>query len=210
MVDGAQAVAHLSVDVEQIGCDFYAFSGHKMYGPTGIGVLYVSQQVKAEIRPFHFGGEMIQLVSQQHTSFRAIPAMLESGTPNISGVLGLNAAVEFMQSKSASASLKHTESLYRYLIKQLSAIEQVRIIGNTDNNIGVASFVVENESVSDIGAMLNEQNVAVRCGHHCAMPLMQSLNLDGTVRVSLAVYNTEKDVDLFINALNKTLDLLTF
>lgn len=210
LVDGAQAVAHLNVDVNDIGCDFYTFSGHKMYGPTGVGVLYIAPSIKHQISPFHFGGEMIQNVTREKTTFRPIPAMLETGTPNISGILGLNAALEFIQSAPAIAALNNNVQTYNYLIEQLSQINNVQIIGNSNNNIGVASFIVKDESVSDIGALLNEQNVAVRCGHHCAMPLMQALNISGTVRVSLGIYNDKSDIDLFISALKKSLDILSY
>jgi len=209
LVDGAQAVAHLSVNVKDIGCDFYAFSGHKMYGPTGVGVLYIAPEIKSEISPFHFGGEMIQNVTREKTTFRPIPAMLETGTPNISGILGLNAALEFIQSAPAIEALNDNVQTYNYLIEQLSQINNVQIIGNSNNNIGVTSFVVKGESVSDIGTLLNEQNVAVRCGHHCAMPLMQALNINGTVRVSLGIYNDKSDIDLFISALKKSLSILS-
>jgi SufS family cysteine desulfurase len=210
LVDGAQAVAHLSVDVTDIGCDFYAFSGHKMYGPTGVGVLYIATQIKHQISPFHFGGEMIANVTKEETTFRPIPALLETGTPNISGVLGLDSAVTFMRSEAVKQSLVLSSELYDYLITQLSQVNTVKLLGSTTNNIGVVSFIVEDESVADIGALLNEQNIAVRCGHHCAMPLMQALNVDGTVRVSLAIYNDKSDVDSFINALNKSLDILSY
>lgn len=209
LVDGAQAVAHLKVDVIDIGCDFYAFSGHKIYGPTGVGVLYIAPEIKSEMSPFHFGGEMIQNVTREKTTFRPIPAMLETGTPNISGILGLNAALEFIQSTPAIEALNDNAQTYNYLIEQLSQINNVQIIGNSNNNIGVTSFVVKGESVSDIGTLLNEQNIAVRCGHHCAMPLMQALNINGTVRVSLGIYNDKSDIDLFISALKKSLNILS-
>jgi selenocysteine lyase/cysteine desulfurase len=180
-----------------------------MYGPTGVGVLYIAPEIKSEMSPFHFGGEMIQNVTREKTTFRPIPAMLETGTPNISGILGLNAALEFIQSAPAIEALNNNAQTYNYLIEQLSQINNVQIIGNSNNNIGVASFVVEGESVSDIGTLLNEQNIAVRCGHHCAMPLMQALNINGTVRVSLGIYNDKSDIDLFISALKKSLSILS-
>jgi len=210
LVDGAQAVAHLDVNVTDINCDFYAFSGHKMYAPTGVGVLYISPNIKQQMSPFHFGGEMITKVSIQETSFRPIPALLETGTPNISGVLGLDAAISFIQSDAFKDSIVLSRDLYAYLIEQLSQINTVKLLGSSINNIGVASFIVKDESVADIGALLNEQNIAVRCGHHCAMPLMQALNVEGTVRVSLAIYNDKSDIDAFINALKKSLEILSY
>ena len=208
LVDGAQAVAHLEVNVQEIGCDFYAFSGHKMYGPTGVGVLYLSQRVKAQMQPFHYGGEMIQHVSIEETRFRRIPYMLETGTPNISGVIGLKAAIDFMSSKAFKLLQEDEQANHSYLVHQLKSIEGVRVYGDTDNNVGIVSFTIEGESASDIGTLLDEQGIAVRCGHHCAMPLMSALNIPGTIRASLAVYNDKTDIDSFITALNKTLDLL--
>lgn len=210
LVDGAQAVAHVNVDVQQIDCDFYVFSGHKMYGPTGIGVVYIHDRIKTELSPFHFGGEMIQTVSKQSTTFRDIPYCLESGTPNISGVLGLNAAIEFLQSEAVQ-SFKHQEKeLYRYLVNRLNSIDKITLFGDLENNIGVASFIVEGESAADVGAMLDQQSIAVRVGHHCAMPLMAELGINGTIRVSLGIYNDKNDVDKFITALIKTIDMLDF
>ena len=208
LVDGAQAVAHLDVDVQSLGCDFYVFSGHKMYGPTGVGVVYIADDRKAQMQPFHFGGEMIERVTIEQTSFRTIPYLLETGTPNISGVLGLNAAIEFMSLNAFKRQQELEQETYQYLIYQLKTVAKVRLLGDTDNNIGIASFIVEGESVADIGTLLDEQGIAVRCGHHCAMPLMTALDVAGTVRVSLAVYNDKSDVDAFIEALNKTISLL--
>ena len=208
LVDGAQAVAHIEVNVQEIGCDFYAFSGHKMYGPTGIGVIYINETVKDQMRPFHFGGEMIQSVSKEQTLFRPLPYLLETGTPNISGVLGLNAAIEFMSLKAFKRQQEFEQETYLYLVHQLKKLDRVKILGDTQNNIGVVSFVIDGESVGDIGTLLDEQGISVRCGHHCAMPLMAALGVQGTVRASLAVYNDKSDVDAFIEALSKTLALL--
>jgi len=208
LVDGAQAVAHLAVDVQQIGCDFYVFSGHKMYGPTGIGVLYLSERIKAQMSPFHFGGEMIQHVSIEKTSFRPLPNLLETGTPNISGVLGLKSAIEFMSSHEFKSVQELESNNYRYLVSKINELPNVLLHGNVENNIGVLSFTVEGESTSDVGTLLDEQGISVRCGHHCAMPLMAALGIDGTVRVSLGIYNTKSDIDAFIRALQKTIALL--
>lgn len=208
VVDGAQAVAHLDVDVLDIGCDFYAFSGHKMYGPTGIGVLYVSPKVEHKLSPSVFGGEMITVVTKDKTLFRDFPHFLETGTPNISGVMGLSAAVEFLTSNEFKNAQRHESKLYDYLIERLKSIESVKLVGNVENNIGVASFYIENESNADVGALLDQQGIAVRCGHHCAMPLMAELGLSGTVRASLGIYNNEMDVDRFIDGLTKTIELL--
>lgn len=210
LIDGAQAIAHIPVNVAELDCDFYAFSGHKMYGPTGIGVLYVNERIKHQLVPVQFGGEMISHVSIEKTEFRSFPHFLETGTPNIAGIIGLGAALKFIQSNALVNSAKASKSLYEYLVNQLHDIKTVRVLGNTQQNIGVISFVIEDESVGDIGALLNEQHIAVRVGHHCAMPLMAALGVSGTVRVSLGCYNNTNDIDLFIAALNKSLSLLTF
>lgn len=208
LVDGAQAVAHIKVDVQGLGCDFYAFSGHKMYAPTGIGALYINPKFDSQLTPFHYGGEMISRVSVAHTDFRPAPYKYESGTPNISGVLGLKAALEFLSTEEFSIAQRAEKALYQYLLQQLQSIEHIQILGNTNRNIGVVSFIIDGESVADIGALLDQQNVAVRCGHHCAMPLMQALNVAGTVRVSLACYNNERDINEFVSALRKSIELL--
>ncbi len=208
LVDGAQAVAHLSVDVLDIGCDFYVFSGHKMYAPTGIGVMYVSPNAAPKLLPSEFGGEMISVVTKQKTKFRPFPHFMETGTPNISGVIGLSAALEFIQSDEFQRAQKSEAKLYQYLLDKLSALPNVKLVGNRERNIGVASFYIDNESNADVGALLDQQGIAVRVGHHCAMPLMTALGLAGTIRASLGVYNSEIDVDRFIDALSKTIELL--
>ena len=208
LVDGAQAVAHLDVDVQKIGCDFYVFSGHKMYGPTGIGVLYLSDRIKPQMSPFHYGGEMIQHVSIDKTSFRPIPYLLETGTPNISGVLGLKAAIEFMSNPEFESRQTREAEIHNYLVSKLQNISNVKLYGDMKNNVGIVSFTIEGESTADVGTLLDEQGISVRCGHHCAMPLMTALGISGTVRVSIAVYNTQSDIDIFISALEKTIKLL--
>lgn len=208
LIDGAQAIAHLPVDVQSLGCDFYAFSGHKMFGPTGIGVLYIAPWIKADIKPVNFGGEMIKRVSRNDTSFRPLPALLETGTPNIAGVITLKAAVEFIQSERYQQQHEHLQSLYHGLLSQLNAIEGIRIYGDEINNVGVVSFTYADESVSDLGALLDQQGIAVRVGHHCAMPLMEALGINGTVRVSLAAYNDMDDIERFVTALRESIAML--
>lgn len=208
LIDGAQAIAHLPVDVQAIGCDFYAFSGHKMFGPTGIGVLYIAPWIKEQIRPIHFGGEMIRRVSRSGSEFRQLPALLETGTPNIAGVITLKAAVEFIQSERYQQQHEHLQSLYHGLTSQLNAIEGIKIYGDEINNVGVVSFTYADESVSDIGALLDQQGIAVRVGHHCAMPLMEALGIKGTVRVSLAAYNDMDDIEKFVAALREAITML--
>lgn len=208
LIDGAQAVAHLKVDVSSIDCDFYAFSGHKLYGPTGIGVLYIHPRMTEHMSPVFFGGEMIQDVTIEQTSFRPFPHFLETGTPNIAGVIGLSAAISFIQSDTYLSAQSEVKSHYHYLISELSNLPEVICYGQLDNNVGIVSFNVDGESAGDVGALLSEQNVAVRVGHHCAMPLMKALGLSGTVRVSLACYNNQDDIDSFIDALKKSIQLL--
>ncbi|QTH63997.1 cysteine desulfurase [Psychrosphaera ytuae] len=208
LIDGAQAIAHIEVDVQALNCDFYAFSGHKMFGPTGIGVLYIAPFIKSQIRPVQLGGEMIRRVSRQETTFRPLPALLETGTPNIAGVIALKAAINFIESEKYHAQHERIQSLYHGLVAQLEIIDGIKIYGDPINNVGVVSFTYADESVSDLGALLDQQGIAVRVGHHCAMPLMDALGINGTVRVSLAAYNDQEDVDRFISALNHSIEIL--
>lgn len=208
LIDGAQAIAHTKIDVQALGCDFYTFSGHKMFGPTGIGVLYIAPSIKSQIKPVQLGGEMIQRVSRSGTTYRPLPALLETGTPNIAAVIALKAAIEFLESDKYQERHDYLQSLYQGLLTQLTAIEGIKTYGDTINNVGVISFTYQNESVSDIGALLDQQGIAVRVGHHCAMPLMDSLGINGTVRVSLAAYNDIDDIEKFVNALMSAIEML--
>ncbi|KXI28752.1 SufS family cysteine desulfurase [Paraglaciecola hydrolytica] len=208
LVDGAQAVAHLKVNVQDLGCDFYVFSGHKMYGPTGIGVLYGKQTLLESLPPYQFGGEMIEHVSYQHSSFQTLPYKYEAGTPNIAGVMGLGAALNFMhEHRDVIDDIEN--QLYRYLINGLSQISGLRLWGEVDNSVAVQSFTVEGLSQQDLVILLNQQNIAIRAGHHCAMPLMQTLGIEGTLRVSLACYNTFDEIDYFLQALKSAITQLS-
>lgn len=208
LIDGAQAISHICVDVEELGCDLYAFSGHKMYGPTGIGVLYINEKIKSEFSPFHFGGEMVKTVTNQASTFQQIPSMLESGTPNIAGVIGLSAAIDFISSDEYKQAELENETLWRYLVTEITKIPNVKTYGDLNNNIGILSFNIKGESASDVATLLGQQNIAVRTGLHCAMPLHQYLNTGGAVRVSLGVYNDKADIDAFIKALINSIQLL--
>ncbi|MUH71909.1 aminotransferase class V-fold PLP-dependent enzyme [Psychrosphaera haliotis] len=208
LIDGAQAVAHLPVNVEALNCDFYVFSGHKLYGPTGIGVLYIHNRAKSGMQAVNFGGEMITKVTRTNTQFREIPALLETGTPNIAGVIGLKAAIEFISSPNYQTQHNQITLIHSQLVSELKKNRNIQLYGDMDNNVGVVSFTITGESVADIGMLLDQQGIAVRCGHHCAMPLMAALGVDGTVRVSLGVYNDSNDVTAFIKALNNTISLL--
>jgi cysteine desulfurase/selenocysteine lyase len=208
LIDGTQAVSHLVVDVQQLDCDFYVFSGHKMFGPTGIGVLYGKYALLEKLPPYQLGGEMIQKVSFEQTTFQPPPLKFEAGTPNIAGVLGIGVASEFIQQhRTTLLGLEH--NLYQQLLDTLSIIPQVKLWGDIVNSICVQSFTVQGVSHYDLAVLLDERNIAVRVGHHCAMPLMAALGIDGTIRVSLAAYNNSADIHAFGHALTECISLLT-
>jgi cysteine desulfurase/selenocysteine lyase len=200
LIDGAQAISHLTVNVQTLDCDFYVFSAHKMYGPTGIGVLYGKQALLESMSPYQYGGEMIQQVGYFESSFQGLPYKFEAGTPNIAGVLGLGAAVAFIEQYRVLIEQIESE-LYEYLLQQLAQIEQVQLWGETKSSIALQSITLIGLNIQDLSILLSEQNIAIRTGHHCTMPLMQRLGLAGTLRISLACYNTFADIDTFIQAL---------
>ncbi|WP_293749227.1 SufS family cysteine desulfurase [uncultured Paraglaciecola sp.] len=208
LIDGTQAVSHLAVNVQQLDCDFYVFSGHKMFGPTGIGVLYGKYALLEQLPPYQLGGEMIEKVSFAGTTFQPPPLKFEAGTPNIAGVLGIAVAAEFIQ-QNRTAMFEHEHDLYQQLLGTLSAIPQVKLWGDRVNSICVQSFTVQGVSHYDLAVLLDKHNIAVRVGHHCAMPLMHALGIDGTIRVSLAVYNNHSDIETFAAALIECISLLT-
>jgi len=203
VVDGAQAVPHLRVDVRELDCDFYAFSGHKMYGPTGIGGLYGKPQHLELMPPYQTGGDMISYVSFAKTTWNELPYKFEAGTPNIAGAIGLAAAVEYTEEIGRDAIAAHERRLLEYASERVSAIPNVRIIGTAKEKAGVLSFVVEDMSALDIGTQLDLQGVAVRTGHHCCWPLMDRFGIAGTARASFAMYNTLEEVHVFADALEK-------
>lgn len=204
VIDGTQAAAHLTIDVSHLDCDFYFFSGHKMYGPNGIGVLYGKQVWLDSLTPSKFGGEMIEQVTWEVSTFQPSPLKFEGGTPNISGAIGLAAAAEFIQTHHQEI-FKHEVQLYKSLFAKLNELVQIKIYGNRVESIPLIAFSVDAHHPFDVTTALNEQGIAIRSGHHCAMPLMQKLGVDGCLRVSLACYNTENDIDAFIEALQKLL-----
>lgn len=208
VIDGAQTVAHLPIDVTSLDCDFFAFSGHKMYGPTGIGVLYGKEALLDAMPVWQCGGEMIKKVSFSGTTFNQLPFKFEPGTPNISGVLGLSAAVDFIKAQDSREIHDYENRLANYLADELRKIDEITIIGDVSDKLSVISFIVEDEHPSDIATLLNQHDIAVRSGHHCAMPLMEHLNIDGTIRISLAPYNTLEEVDKLLEAIKKTLAFL--
>jgi cysteine desulfurase/selenocysteine lyase len=208
LVDGAQGIAHGKVDVQAIGCDFYAFSGHKLYGPTGVGVLWGREQLLADWPVWQTGGEMISEVSYQDTKWNVLPYKLEAGTPNIAGVIGLGAAVKWFSSLDMSAVRAHEAALLHSATEQAEQFDGLTIIGTAANKIGVLSFLMDAGHPADIGFLLDRQGIAIRTGHHCAQPLMDKLGVPGTARASFSVYNTLAEVDALFVALKKVKTLL--
>jgi len=203
LVDGAQAVPHSHVDVRALGCDFYAFSGHKIYGPTGIGVLYGREEILQSMPPWQGGGDMILTVSFEKTTYNDLPAKFEAGTPNISGAIGLAAAMDYIESLGLDAIAAHEHRLVDLASAELRKIPGVQLVGTAPNKASIVSFVMDGVHPHDLGTILDHEGVAVRTGHHCAMPLMTFLGLPATVRASFAVYNTEDDVKSLVAALGK-------
>lgn len=206
LIDGAQAVAHLEVDVRTIGCDFYAFSGHKLYGPTGIGVLWGRTELLERIPPWQAGGEMIDRVSFSGTTFNTLPFKFEAGTPHIAGAIGLAAAIDFVTVQDRAALVRHEQALTDYLVAGLRRVPGLRLIGEPARRAGAVSFLLDEIHPQDAATLLDMQGIALRVGHHCAMPLMESLGIGGTIRASLACYNNRDDVDALLAALHKLSD----
>ena len=208
LIDGAQAVPHIPVDVQSLDCDFYAFSGHKMFAPTGIGVLYGKRELLEEMPPYKGGGDMIDRVSFEKTTYAELPFKFEAGTPNIAGVIGMGAAIDYLNKFDWKDIIEYEDELLRYVTEELLKIEGLRIYGTTDQKIPVVSFLVDDIHPYDIGTLLDQLGIAVRTGHHCTQPLMDRYCIPGTVRASLSFYNTKEEIDVFINALNKILKML--
>jgi len=209
LVDGAQAAAHTPVDVQALGCDFYVFSGHKLYGPTGVGVLYGRFDALNALPPYQGGGDMIDTVSFEGTTFAELPARLEAGTPNIAGAVGLGVALEYLQRFNLAEVEAYEASLVARLASGLSAIEGVRVLGRPARRASAVSFVVEGQHPSDLAMLLDNYGVAVRVGHHCAQPLMGLLGVEGTIRASVGIYTTSEDVDQLLSALPKAMKMLS-
>ncbi|MBQ4683190.1 aminotransferase class V-fold PLP-dependent enzyme [Aeromonas dhakensis] len=206
LIDGAQAVAHLEVDVQAIGCDFYAFSGHKLYGPTGIGVLWGRTELLERMPPWQAGGEMIDRVSFSGTTFNSLPFKFEAGTPHIAGAIGLAAAIDFVMEQDRGLLASHEAVLTDYLVAGLRQIPGLRLVGEPGQRAGAVSFLLRDIHPQDAATLLDMQGIALRVGHHCAMPLMESLGIGGTLRASLACYNNRDDVDALLAALHKLSD----
>jgi cysteine desulfurase/selenocysteine lyase len=195
LIDGAQAVSHMHVDVQELGCDFYAFSGHKMFGPTGVGVLYGREQLLERMPPWQGGGEMILAVTFAKTTYNGLPNKFEAGTPNISGAIGLGAAVDFLSGLDRDAAHAHESALLEHATAVLGRIPQLRIIGTAGDKASLVSFSVSGVHPHDLGTILDEDGIAIRTGHHCAMPVMEFFNLPATARASFAFYNTLEEID---------------
>lgn len=209
LVDGAQALPHLQVDVQSLGCTFYCLSGHKMYGPTGIGALWASEEMLASMPPWQGGGEMIEKVSFEGTRYAPAPAKFEAGTPNIVGAIGLGAAVEYLQSRGLQAIQAHEARLLAHATGVLSDVSGLRIIGQARNKASVVSFTLEGVHPHDLGTIVDHHGFAIRTGHHCTMPLMQRFEVPATARVSLGMYNTLDEIDRFVPALEQARSMLS-
>jgi len=208
LIDGAQSVAHMHVDVQDLDCDFFVFSGHKMYGPMGVGVLYGKEKWLEQIPPWQFGGEMVDQVSLQETTFNQPPFKFEAGTPNVAGVLGLGAAIEFLNQTGLGKIGQHEHQLLDLAMEKLQSVPGIRFIGNAKNRAGVISFVVDGTHPTDIGTLVDKMGVSVRTGHHCAQPVMTRFDVPGTVRASFALYNTAEEVEVFAAAVQKAAGML--
>lgn len=208
VIDGAQAVAHFDVDVQALGCDFYAFSSHKMFGPTGMGALWGRHELLEAMPPWQGGGEMIERVSFAGTTYNAPPFRFEAGTPDISGVIGWGAAIDFMQGLDIDGMRAHEADLLQYALAKAADCEGLRLVGESPERAGVMSFLIDDSHPADVGTLLDRQGVAVRTGHHCAQPLMQRLGIPGTVRASFALYNTRADVDALFVGIEKVKSFL--
>jgi len=208
LVDGAQATPHMAVDVQDIDCDFYALSGHKMYGPTGIGVLYGKEELLDVMPPYQGGGDMIYSVTFEKTEYNVLPYKFEAGTPHISGAIGLAAAMTFMQSIGLERIAAYEAELLAYTTEQLKAIEGVRIIGEAEQKGGVVSFILEGAHPHDMATLMDQDGVAVRASHHCAMPVMQHFDVPATIRASLGVYNNKQDIDRLVESIIDAKEML--
>ena len=208
VVDGAQAAAHLDIDVRELGCDFYALSGHKMYGPTGIGVLYGRADLLEKMPPYQGGGEMISSVSFEKTTYNKVPHKFEGGTPNISGVVGLGAAVDYLGTIGLRRAAEYETGLLEYATRTISGIDRLRVVGTAASKASVLSFILEGIHPHDIGTVLDQDGIAIRAGHHCTQPLMERFGLPATARASMAFYNTRQEIDALAAGIHHVLEVL--
>ena len=208
LVDGAQSIQHMKIDVKEMNCDFYVFSSHKVFGPTGIGVLYGKEELLDAMPPYQGGGDMISRVTFERTTYNELPFKFEAGTPHVAGGICLGKAFEFLESIDLKAAEEHERSLAKYAEDILDTFEGLNIIGEAKNKTSVVSFSVKGIHPFDIGTLLDKQGIAVRTGHHCTQPLMDFFKIPGTVRASFAFYNTKQEIDTFVEALEKSLNML--
>jgi cysteine desulfurase/selenocysteine lyase len=207
MLDGAQAVQHMPIDVQQLGCDFYVFSGHKMYGPTGIGVVYGRRELLEDMPPYQGGGEMILSVSFNKTTFHHVPHRFEAGTPNIAGAIGLGAAIDYLEAIGLARISAHEQALLEYGTERLLQVPTLSMIGTAREKASVLSFVLEGIHPHDVGTILDQEGVAIRSGHHCAQPVMDRFGVPATTRASLGLYNTRQEIDRLAAALERVVSI---
>ena len=209
LIDGAQAASHICLNMQKLDADFYCFSAHKMYGPTGVGVLYGKEKVLNILPPYQGGGEMIKEVSFEKTTYASLPYKFEAGTPNIAGVIAFKSSIDFITELGIENISKYEDELLQYTTSEILKIEGVKIYGTSKNKSGIISFNIEGLHPYDIGMIVDKMGVAIRTGHHCTQPIMQKFNIPGTARISLAVYNTKSEVDVCINAIKKAKQMLS-
>ena len=203
LIDGAQAASHVSINMQELNADFYCFSSHKMFGPTGVGVLYGKEEILNELAPYQGGGEMIKEVSFSGTTYAELPHKFEAGTPNIAGVIAFKSAIDFITNLGVETIAKYEDELLQYVTSEILKIEGVKIYGTAKNKSAILSFNIEGLHPYDIGMIVDKMGIAIRTGHHCAQPIMEKFNIPGTARISLAIYNTKEEIDLCINAIKK-------
>lgn len=208
LLDGAQSIQHLTIDVKDLNCDFYTFSGHKVFGPTGIGILYGKEALLDTMPPYQGGGDMISKVTFERSTYNTLPLKFEAGTPHIAGAIGLGSAIDFLKSIDMQAAAAHERELTKYAQGILDTFEGLHIIGEAKNKTSVVSFIIDKMHPFDIGTLLDKQGIAVRTGHHCTQPLMDFFQIPGTVRASFAFYNTKEEIDTFVAALERSMQIL--
>ena len=208
VLDGAQSIAHMPIDMQALDCDFFVFSGHKIFAPTGLGVLYGKHALLDAMPPYRSGGDMIKTVSFSGTEYNSLPYKFEAGTPHISGAIGLAAAIDYLSLIGMANIEAHENELLAYGTKQIQAIAGLELIGTANNKAGILSFIVDGAHASDLGTLLDHQGIAIRVGHHCAMPVMEKFGLAATSRASLAMYNNFEDIDRLVASLKRSIAML--
>jgi cysteine desulfurase/selenocysteine lyase len=207
LIDGAQAAPHLRVDVEELGCDFYVFSGHKCYGPTGIGALYGRAELLDEMPPYQAGGEMIRTVTFERTTYHDLPHKFEAGTPNVAGAVGLRAAIDYLSGLDRAAVAAHEMDLLAYATEKVSEVPGIHLTGTAEEKVSIVSFVLQGVHAHDVGTILDQEGIAARAGHHCTQPVMQHFGVPATTRASFGLYNTRREVDQLVSGLHRVLEI---